>query len=881
MRLRRLTLTNTRRFAGHRLIVDDFSDGLNVLSAPNEFGKSTIFDALQTLIFAKATAQTQEVKSLQPRPGGGAVEITVEIETADGRFRIDKRYLSRAMARVTNLGTGRIVGQDDTAEAWISGLMGQHGVGPAGLLWVRQGAGALDPDNQTERRGQEAARRGLLSSVAGEVDLVTGGRRMDRVMAVVNDLLGALVTEKNKAKAGGPLKAAQDACEATRAKLTILQGQVQNLRTALDERRRTQDRLAGLEEPAATARRTLGLAEAKAGMRRAEEHAATVTTARRDVALALAQHDTLVSGVGHLTDRKARLTKADQDLAKARSALAEAEVEVRATVVPATAANLALASCTARLTATRGAFGKAQTSALACAARSRADELAERVKRAEGAEGRLARANAALALNRATPAAMTGLADLGQNRQAALSAMAAQAMTLTMDYAGAARILVGQAPLPPGLTPLTVRTVLDIPGIGKMTVDPGPGPGPAARAALDKAEAALTAALSVLGAQSASEARIIADARRGFEADQQSAEQVLAALAPDGMAKLRADVAQAHAEAGGVEPREGEATPPSDLLMLEAALRLVETEERRAADKARQAEQIAAAARNRLSGAQVAVVMSGAALHDAQAALGDRATLAARESALAADLIAASATLTSARAKADLLAKTAPDLATAQAHLARAQSVVDGATKESTALRLALADLGATIRARAEEGVEEALAEAAGKLSGQELRVAALTGQAASLGHLRAALQAAQVAAREAYFGPVQAELAPLLAILHPDAALAFDPDRLLPGTLSRAGADEPIGQLSGGTQEQIAILTRLAFARLLARQGRPVPVILDDALVHSDDDRIVAMFTALHRVAIDQQIIVLSCRQMAFDALGGHRPTIRIEAVT
>ncbi|MBR0652039.1 hypothetical protein GXW78_20420, partial [Roseomonas terrae] len=47
-------------------------------------------------------------------------------------------------------------------------------------------------------------------------------------------------------------------------------------------------------------------------------------------------------------------------------------------------------------------------------------------------------------------------------------------------------------------------------------------------------------------------------------------------------------------------------------------------------------------------------------------------------------------------------------------------------------------------------------------------------------------------------------------------------------------------------------------------------PVILDDALVYSDDDRIEKMFDALHRQATDQQIIVFSCRQRAFQRLGG-----------
>lgn len=149
-----------------------------------------------------------------------------------------------------------------------------------------------------------------------------------------------------------------------------------------------------------------------------------------------------------------------------------------------------------------------------------------------------------------------------------------------------------------------------------------------------------------------------------------------------------------------------------------------------------------------------------------------------------------------------------------------------------------------------------------------------------ALARLRTALEDARRAAREAYFGPVLREIAPLLSILHPGATLRLDDVSLLPITLTRDGQDEGLEILSGGTREQLAILTRLAFARLFARSGCPVPVILDDALVHSDDDRIEAMFTALHRVAQDQQIIILTCRQRAFASLSGERLLARVEGV-
>ena len=126
--------------------------------------------------------------------------------------------------------------------------------------------------------------------------------------------------------------------------------------------------------------------------------------------------------------------------------------------------------------------------------------------------------------------------------------------------------------------------------------------------------------------------------------------------------------------------------------------------------------------------------------------------------------------------------------------------------------------------------------------------------------------------------------LRPLLALLLEDTPgggaggggaggfdLRFDETSLLPAELERGGVAEPAAILSGGMREQLALLTRLAFARLLARGAQgAAPVILDDALVWSDDDRIERMFNALHRQARDLQILVLTCRQRAFERLGG-----------
>ena len=216
------------------------------------------------------------------------------------------------------------------------------------------------------------------------------------------------------------------------------------------------------------------------------------------------------------------------------------------------------------------------------------------------------------------------------------------------------------------------------------------------------------------------------------------------------------------------------------------------------------------------------------------------------------------------------LQETAPDIDTLKAAAARAASAATKAADEITQIKQELARLDSRIETKAEDGIEEALADVTGQCEAADRRVAILNHDVGALQKLRQELERARADAKEQFFLPVIKELGPLLTLLFDDASVTFDEETLLPHRIERNGQDEAFEVLSGGMREQLTVLTRLAFARLLARDGQQVPVILDDALIYSDDDRIEKMFDALHRQASDLQIIVFTCRQRAFDSLGG-----------
>jgi uncharacterized protein YhaN len=121
------------------------------------------------------------------------------------------------------------------------------------------------------------------------------------------------------------------------------------------------------------------------------------------------------------------------------------------------------------------------------------------------------------------------------------------------------------------------------------------------------------------------------------------------------------------------------------------------------------------------------------------------------------------------------------------------------------------------------------------------------------------------------YVGPVTTRAKRHIERLLPGADLVFA-DELGLAAISRRGSPEDCVSLSRGTQEQLAVLTRLAIADLLREEGRPVSLILDDPLVYADDTRLDLMTEILTEAAQHMQVIMLTCRERAFRHMTGNR---------
>ncbi|WP_339749628.1 hypothetical protein [uncultured Maricaulis sp.] len=859
MKLRSIRLQNVRRFT-RPVCLEGISNGVNVLCEPNEFGKSTLFDALQALVFKSHTSSDKQIRSLKPHIGG-APEISVDIETEDGRFTLKKRFLSKPIATVEQ--DGRVIAQADEAEAWIRRLAGSADGGPSGLLWVRQGITGLTSGSKKEDEAALSARRDLLSSVTGEVEAMTGGRRMDAALDRCRDELAAFVTSSGRAKTGGPWKAAQDDVEALSEDCEALEAACAQLRETLRARRAKRRELADLEHPDAVEARKTQLHEAETAYKAAQQFAEALDAEARKVAAARLEVTTLHKNLETLRAAQDELKRSVGEVETAKTALDAAQDAHGKADDETNAARQGLERAQSNLVAATERHETARKRQAAKDGIARRNALTEQIEKAQVFWDKMenARAEASRGPNAETLKRLEAL--YGELRTAkALRDSAAAQFVVNYEPGRDGYVLQGKAAIPDGeAVAIPSGAELTLQDIGTLIIHPGAGGQD--DGSFERAETAYKALLAEIECKTIDAARTEAAARAAAERRFGEAQTGYQSLAPDGLEALRAALARIpDFEETDETDKIDQADTEADLVEAKAALIDAQAEFNIAAERksdaradAARAEAVHSAALDRQTRAETALK----GLEDLDA---DQ---------LASDLERATTTLRAAEALHAEQDRAAPDLGAAKARLTRAVSVQDAAEAAIASLKPDLATLNERIARHAGDAVEERLAEGKQKLSAAEQALKRIVHEVAVLQKLQIVLQAVRNEARERYFEPVAAELKPLLQILWPEAELKWDDDKLLPTTLLRGGEEESTDVLSGGTQEQIALFVRLAFAKLLATRGQHAPIILDDALVFTDDDRIERMFDALHHQASDLQIIVFSCRQRAFRALGGH----------
>ena len=179
---------------------------------------------------------------------------------------------------------------------------------------------------------------------------------------------------------------------------------------------------------------------------------------------------------------------------------------------------------------------------------------------------------------------------------------------------------------------------------------------------------------------------------------------------------------------------------------------------------------------------------------------------------------------------------------------------------------------GLTGELKSVSGVNEELAEADAERTRLRRELESINRRAAAAKLLYETLEAARKETRRTIGEPLLQKLAQYGgAVFGHSTTFELDEGMAVKSRSNASGTFE-FDALSGGAQEQIDVLLRLAVAGVMDGEGG-APVIIDDALGYSDPDRLRKMNNAFARAGEDSQILVLTCYPERFSRIGGsHR---------
>lgn len=874
MKIRAIRLADVGPFRAG-VALEGLSGGLDVLTGPNEFGKSTIFAALSRLLSEKHTTTAREVAALRP-DAGGAPLIEADFEVAGRRLRLRKRFLAKRMARLVDLDTRQIWHDADAEAAADSLLGGDARRAMRGLLWVQQGASFALPE-----KPDASLAACLASLVEREAADAAGAGDIRRVAGEVQARLSQLVSSRGP-KAGGPLDTCVKRRDAIAHRLAAARALAQSAaarsRRLVELRAEIADladpaRAQSLADRAGVARKALDDAE------RARERLRAVSE-RVDARLRAHEHAKLAqTAFARLSLEAGQVAASTAEYLRRLEALGRARATGQTGLAAAQERHAALE---AAIKARRRQLQRANAAVARQAAENEVERLDQLLATARSARVAIATIEAELAAAEVSEPAVKAARALASRHAALEAQVMAEAPSAVIAYlpSGAARIRIAGRIVGDGECIVIERpTELEIEGVGTLSIAPSASGGRSAVGERDSCGTELARALQAMGVADLAGAEAALEQRRGRESALAAQQVRLTSAAPLGLERLEAEHAVAAGRCLGAvaeEALDGETEPSrieQHIGTLEGAAEIAAKEaERLALDLQSVTEDIARTearlAAERRRAAEIEQELPAVAERDAT-----------RERLVATEAAAAEAVGEAVRERA-AWAAAVPQANEHEAILAAVrsaeQALVETAQRKAS-LDRELAEIEGALGRDHEEGAGNDVAELEEELAVASARVADLELDAGALALLADRLAAIGAAHREHVLRPLVDRLRPMIGRILPGARLELD-GPLTPARLERSERSEPPARLSGGTREQIATLVRIGYADLLAAQGMELPLVLDDALVFADDTRLAAMVDMLAEAARRHQVILLSCRQSALDPLIAATAACRLE---
>ena len=880
MKLLSVSVEGCGRF-GTPARIEGFGPGVNILSARNEAGKSTLFRAIRTCLFERHSSTAREITGLATDGLSLPVSITVAFEHDGKRYEIAKSFLKGKSATLVRDGVE--IARNAEADEHVWDLLG---IAPRstraldeasyGLLWVQQGHSFGLPEPS------EAAASQLNAVIQQEVGTLVGGERARQLLGSVKDELGRYLTESGRPKTGGPLHAASEETARLTADLRDVETRLAALDAKLDELARLRAEQRAASDPATLqamktdlddSRRKLAEAE-KAG----EELKRLAADERQAHALAEAQQEKLNElkrRASAIDAQRLRLKELVRDLGPLEGDVATVTAALQAVTERKQAGDAEAA----RLDAEERNLARLAGLATKLAQR---ETIAGRLAQLEALRSRAAANDAALKAARVDDAALKKLEELETEEAKLRAQLDAGAPRVAIEAGPGAMVRMDGATVSgTAARAVTQPMVITVGTDVTITISPPQATRDTAEKALDAHGERLKAHLVACGAADAQDLRRLRAERHDLEEQFRDLRAERAALAlKDGVAteieRLQAALGEIDAAAARDQP-DGVALPAADAIterQQQAATRhgALRAELASFAAQVEAQREALGRLRERRAAIQGQTEQINAGLSSELAVLPDEtraAMLEACETELATRRDAQ-------RIKAALVAEKQSqtpedgEIERLGARVARLESALKGQQDKVEKLGVRIAHLEGEVQVAGGDGLGERAATL--KLQ-QDMALAEETriGERVEvLKLLQSTVRACHERRRDQLNAPLRRHLKPFLHDVFPKAEIEMGENFAIAGLARSGPASELFGRLSLGTQEQVAVLVRLAMGAMICERGADVPIILDDALVFSDDDRIEQMFDAINRAGRNQQVIVLTCRSRSFASLGG-----------
>ena len=868
MRLERLQVSELRQFRAP-FELSGLQSGLNIFTGANEAGKSTLVRALRAAFLERH--RSTSVDDLRPYGDSTATpSIELDFEIAHTPYRLTKGFLHKKRCELL-VGTRRLEGVE--AEDHLAQTLGfefasrgasknEHW-GIPGLLWIEQGA-AQAVREAVGHAGDHL--RSALDESLGDV-ASSGG---DEIVAKVRSLREELLTGTGKPRAA--YLQSIEAAQVLAAQVSALQASIQTYRDQVDQLSRLRvAHLADTRDPPWVRLRDQ-LVQAQAALVAADSLASERASELEKLTRISNLKDLLLQQLAAAEQQQQNLARRESELLAAHERHDPCAALEQQSMAADAAASLRLQEAQAALRLARQEDNRTLLSRRLAEAQARVAEVTALLGRVTAEHGRAAALKREAARLCIDPKDLKLLRKHDQRLNELAISQAAVATRLRFGLEGNASVQVaGEAVAGNAERLLLAPTMISIPGIGTIHISPGGKDLAELAHEHSELQGKFTALLQRLGLASLAQAQALDLSYSQKIAQAEAAENALTLLAPRGLEALHQDLDAAQARQTEAASAIAQLPPAPDaaVLPLDEAEREHEAR-RQTADAARTALQQAGHALATAVSQRLVALRERDLLKSALSDPEQLSQLADKRMRLLEAITQEEAIKTAVEAIEARIAAARPDIL--KQDVERLQRSADEIHNQYHSRDRQIVQLVASLGAANAQGLEEELGRQQSALTLANKRRDELQRRAQALAFLLGQLESRRQALTRRLQAPLQKHLDHYLKLLFPTGQLSVN-ENLVPGALTRPGVRGleacDFETLSFGAREQMGVISRLAYADLLKEAGRPTLVILDDALVHSDEHRLTQMKRVLFDAAQRHQVLLFTCHPFRWRDMG------------